>query len=77
MATKVSITANENATKRTKNRAREHSEFGHRLSLLPNLTNTSLFHKPARLFECSCEWLGWLPLDEIRVENLRGNVVIR
>jgi len=64
------IPRHNHASKRTRNRVREHTGNGHELYRVGNTVNHSLFHKPANLFECSCGWLGWLPKDEIIVENL-------
>lgn len=47
---------------RTRNRMREHSGLGHKLTVsVSNARNVSRVGQ--KLFECSCGWRGWLDME--------------
>jgi hypothetical protein len=69
----VNVTAKSDASTRTKNRIREHGKEGFRLEgRAPNKDNLNEEVILLRcLHECpSSGWLGWLPLNEVNVEEV-------
>lgn len=53
-----------NISLRTKNRIREHTDHSWGM-IQTNLVKINNDLEPCGLFDCTCGWLGWLPLEEV------------
>lgn len=65
----MNVTAKQDAGRRTKNRVREH---GPKFELVKGPTFVDCLQDMGLLLRSEDGWTGWLPVDEILLDNVDG-----